>query len=84
MDSAVPEIGDSFGVARQLLLIKLCSLIQQARNTAALMQQGDRLREADTARKLNEPDHIAASSTAVAVEQALAGIDQKARFPVRM
>jgi hypothetical protein len=65
-------------MAVQLKAIKLDGGVEQRRYTAPLSQQRQGLRESHLVVQFNEANHVTAAATAIAVEQALVGIDQKA------
>jgi hypothetical protein len=62
--------------------IETCRFGQQRRQATPLVQQRQLLRELHLAIEFDKANHVTAPTTAVAVEQALAGIHQKAWFVI--
>jgi hypothetical protein len=66
----------------QLKAIKLDGGVEQRRYTTPLSQQHQSLRKSHLVVQLDEANHVTATAAAIAVEQALVGIDQKAGLVV--
>jgi hypothetical protein len=66
----------------QLKAIKLDGGVEQRRYTAPLSQHSQSLRKSHLMVKFNEANHIPTTAAAIAVEQALVGIDQEAGLVV--
>src|SRR5260370_28908081 len=80
--SALAQIGQRFVMAVQLNAIKIDGGAEQRRYTAPLSQQRQGLRKVDLVVKFDEANHITTTAAAIAVEQALLGIDQETGFVV--
>jgi hypothetical protein len=69
-------------VTVQLHAIETSGLVQQWGHTPPLAKQRQSLRELHLVKDLDESNHVTTTAAAVAVEQALTGIDQEARFVI--
>jgi hypothetical protein len=78
------QISDRFSMAVQLNAIKVCRFSPYGCQSAPLMQQRKCLREVHLAIEFHKADQVTAAATAIAVEQVFDGIQQKARFAIRV
>ena len=83
-ESALVQIGNRLAVAVQLHAIETRGFVQQRWQAAPLTQQRQSLRELHLVIEFGKANHVAAAATAVAVEQALAGIHQEAGLVIVM
>jgi hypothetical protein len=62
--------------------METCGFVQQWRQATPVVEQRQRLQEPHLVIKFGKANHVTAATTAVAVEQALAGIHQEAWFVI--
>jgi hypothetical protein len=81
-EAALLEILNCLAVAVQLHAIEIGSSLYQRRQASPLVQQRHRRQELHVAIVLDKANHVTATATAVAIEQALRGIHQEAGFVI--
>src|SRR6266481_8475548 len=62
--------------------METCGFVQQWRQATPVVEQRQRLRELYLVIEFDKANHVTAATTAVAVEQALAGVHQEAWFAI--
>ena len=78
------QIGNRFAVTVQLQAIETLDFLQQRCHATPLVQQRQCLRELHLAIEFDKTDYITTATAAIAVEQALTGIDKEAWFMIGM
>ena len=81
-DSSLPQILGRFRMTVKLRLVKAGGVVEQlgvVSESEAVLQIGDGLLEGEALGKLHKANQVPAASTAVAVEEILAGIDVERR-----